>query len=106
MFKGNHREPICNSILNSGLSSAIVEKRDIKAISVGNGHLNDFEGDLYGIKLVYERMSGGGSTTYKGIKLGARVFNLNCEGGLQSHIKEHDGTVVVHEKPIKTCGLQ
>ncbi|XP_071735280.1 probable inactive purple acid phosphatase 29 [Rutidosis leptorrhynchoides] len=54
---GVRQEGISSASVNSGFFSTLVEQEDVKAVFTGHDHLNDFCGELNGIKLCY----GGGS---------------------------------------------
>jgi len=99
-FKGVAGEPVCCSMINSGLFAAILNKGDIKGVFVGHDHLNDFLGELYGVKLGYGRVSNG-IEDYRGLKRGCRVICLFEEGDLDTYIVEHNRTLVRYQEPIK-----
>lgn len=47
------QEVVSSPGLNSGLFTTLFSARDVKALLVGHDHINDFCGDLFGIKLCY-----------------------------------------------------
>lgn len=53
-FKGNVREEIACSEMNSGLFMACLERGDVRAIVFGHDHVNDFTGEYCGITLAYD----------------------------------------------------
>lgn len=69
-------EAVCCPRVNTGLFAAMHEMGDVLGVFVGHDHINDYEGDLHGIRLCYCR--GTGSHTYgrEGFPRGARVIRL------------------------------
>jgi len=57
---GSRHEDICCSSVNTGLFSAILMNKNIKATFCGHDHNNDFHGDYNGIELYYGRKTGYG----------------------------------------------
>lgn len=70
-----YEEPCCPK-MNSGFFAAMVEAGDVMGTFVGHDHVNDYEGDWYGIRLCYGRS--GGYTAYgrEGFPRGARVIEM------------------------------
>ncbi|KAH7519372.1 hypothetical protein FEM48_Zijuj08G0029100 [Ziziphus jujuba var. spinosa] len=52
-FTGVRQEGISSASVNSGFFTTMVEAGDVKAVFTGHDHLNDFCGELTGIKLCY-----------------------------------------------------
>lgn len=52
-FTGEKQEGISSASVNSGFFTTMVEAGDVKAVFTGHDHLNDFCGELTGIKLCY-----------------------------------------------------
>ncbi|XP_024380925.1 probable inactive purple acid phosphatase 29 [Physcomitrium patens] len=52
-FKGVKQEGISSAQINSGFLTTLLEGGDVKAIFVGHDHVNDFCGDVHGLKLCY-----------------------------------------------------
>ncbi|KAF3439764.1 hypothetical protein FNV43_RR18042 [Rhamnella rubrinervis] len=52
-FTGEKQEGISSATVNSGFFTTMVEAGDVKAVFTGHDHLNDFCGELTGIKLCY-----------------------------------------------------
>ncbi|XP_015888952.3 probable inactive purple acid phosphatase 29 [Ziziphus jujuba] len=52
-FTGVRQEGIGSASVNSGFFTTMVEAGDVKAVFTGHDHLNDFCGELTGIKLCY-----------------------------------------------------
>jgi hypothetical protein len=74
---GQRHEEECTAAVNSGLFSSLLEMGDVKGVFVGHDHVNDYVGDLYGIKLGYSRNVGYGTYGLEGFSRGGRVFVLN-----------------------------
>lgn len=73
---GSKNEECCCSNQNSGLFSAMLEMGEVKGVFVGHDHVNDYYGDLYGIKLCYGRATGYNTYVKEGFLHGARVIEL------------------------------
>lgn len=95
-------EPVCSPVVNTGMFAAMHEMGDVMGVFVGHDHVNDFIGDLHGIRLAYGRASGYNTYGREGMARGARVIQL-VEG-------EHDFTTwlrleggeQVTEQPVHT----
>lgn len=99
---GEKNEEVCCPEQNSGLFSAMIEMGDVKGIFVGHDHINDYYGELHGIKLCFGRATGYNSYGKKGFLHGARIIKLyenNTE--FETWIRLEDGTVInnpsIHE---------
>jgi len=95
-FLGTRKEKPCSPPVNSGLALAMVEARDVMAVSVGHDHVNDYVADWRNIMLCYGRYTGG-STVYNDIPggNGARVFELTeGERSFRTWIRLKDGKVI------------
>ena len=99
---GAKYENICAPQLNTGFFAALHEAGDVMGTFVGHDHINDFWGDLHGIRLCYGRATGYNTYGREGFPRGARVVALQ-EGAQQFETWLHldDGTVV-HEQPAHT----
>ncbi len=75
---GVQRDPICAGPLNSGLFTAILERGDIKAISCGHDHVNDYSAEFCGVKLCYASTLGYDTYHDEDI-MGARMFIIREE---------------------------
>jgi len=53
-YKGTMRENVGTGPLNSGLFAEIVQRGSVNLIVCGHDHINDFEGDILGIKLAMD----------------------------------------------------
>ena len=93
---GIRKEKPCSPNVNSGLGLAMLEGRDVMAVSVGHDHVNDFIAEWRNIMLCYGRYTGG-STVYNDIPggNGARVFELTeGERSFKTWIRLKDGVVI------------
>lgn len=73
---GHKYEPICSPLLNSGFFAALHEAGDVMGTFVGHDHINDFVGELYGIRLCFGRGTGFNTYGRQGFKRGARLIQL------------------------------
>jgi hypothetical protein len=73
---GHRQEAVCGPALNTGFFAAMVESGDVMGAFCGHDHLNDFEGELHGIRLGYGRATGFGEYGRRGFPRGARVIRL------------------------------
>lgn len=70
-WTGSKQEAVCASPYNSGFFEVLRQRGDIKAVSNGHDHVNDYMVEYAGIKLCYASTV---STTTYGGPIGARVF--------------------------------
>lgn len=73
---GEKHEDVCAPKINTGFFAALHEVGDIIGTFVGHEHINDFWGNLYGIRLCYGRVSGYGGYGKEGFLCGARVIEI------------------------------
>lgn len=92
--KGRKYESACPPETNGGFFAALREAGQVLGTFVGHDHINDYEGELEGIRLCYGR--GGGYNCYgkDGWKKGARVIKLT-EGkrSFETWIRLEDGSI-------------
>ena len=74
--RGHRHEPVCGPALNSGFFAAMVESGCVMGAFCGHDHVNDFEGELHGIRLCYGLATGFGAYGKAGFARGARVIRL------------------------------
>src|SRR5690606_23438740 len=74
---GEKHEPICSPIINTGFFAALHEAGDVLGTFVGHDHINDFIGELHGIRLCYGRGSGFNTYGKEGFARGARIIRLH-----------------------------
>lgn len=73
---GAKYEAVCCPRINTGFFAALHETGDVMGAFVGHDHVNDFDGNLYGIRLCYGRGSGYHTYGRPGFERGARVIQL------------------------------
>ncbi|HNY77031.1 MAG: metallophosphoesterase family protein [Sedimentisphaerales bacterium] len=71
---GYRYESVCCPKINSGFFAAMLECGDVKGTFVGHDHVNDYEGTLHGIRLIYGRGSGFNAYGRDGFPRGGRVI--------------------------------
>jgi len=92
---GSKHEPVCCPRVNSGLFLAMLEAGTIRGVFVGHDHVNDFEGDHFGIRLCYGRAGGYGTYGREGFPRGARVIRLHERAGdFETWLRLDDGSRV------------
>lgn len=75
---GNNMDGVCSPILNTGLFSAFLEKKDVIGVFCGHDHNNDYLLDFNGhIVLAYGRKTGYVSAYHEVLPRGVRVIKLN-----------------------------
>ncbi len=96
---GEKYEPVCCPALNSGLFAALYEVGDVLGTFVGHDHINDYMGDLHGIRLCYGRATGYNTYGRDGFPRGARVIRLH-EGvrDFTTWLRLADGAVVTAQR--------
>ena len=93
--RGFRYEPVCGPTLNSGFFAAVIEAGDVLGAFVGHDHVNDFEGELHGIRLCYGRASGHSPYGRDGFQRGARVIRLReGERSFETWLRLDDGSIV------------
>ena len=100
--RGARHESICCPKVNSGLFAALKLDGAVYGVFCGHDHINDFDGLLEGIRLVYGR--GGGYHTYgrEGFLRGARLIRLH-EGrsGFDTWLRLSDGSLVQQTERVE-----
>jgi len=71
---GHRAERVCCPRINSGLFAAMLERGDVKGTFVGHDHVNDYEAELHGIRLIYGRATGFDTYGREGFPRGGRVI--------------------------------
>lgn len=77
---GHRHESVCCPRINSGLFAAMLERGDVKGTFVGHDHVNDYEAELHGIRLIYGRATGFDTYGRDGFARGGRVIVLQETG--------------------------
>lgn len=95
---GEKHEDVCAPKINTGFFAALHEVGEVIGTFVGHEHINDFWGNLYGIRLCYGRASGYGGYGKEGFLCGARVIELQ-EGArdFRTWLRLEDGTAIWHQ---------
>ncbi len=73
---GEKHEEVCAPKINTGFFAALHEVDEVIGTFVGHEHINDFWGNLHGIRLCYGRVSGYGGYGKEGFLCGARLIEL------------------------------
>ena len=95
-------ENVCPPQVNTGFFAAMHEAGDVMGTFVGHEHINDFWGDLHGIRLCYGRATGYNTYGRDGFPRGARVIELQ-EGVRQFETWLHlDAGTTVFAQPEHT----
>ncbi|GAA0839850.1 metallophosphoesterase family protein [Bifidobacterium pullorum subsp. gallinarum] len=74
---GSKYERVCCPEVNTGLFAAMLERGDVLGTFAGHDHINDYWGELHGIRLCYGRATGYGTYGREGMLRGARVIRLH-----------------------------
>ena len=78
---------------------------DVMGTFVGHEHVNDYEGELHGIRLCYGRSTGYNAYGRKAFLRGARVIQLvKDQREFQTWLRLSDGSQVIQElgnKPLE-----
>ena len=98
-------EVVCCPHVNTGLFAAMHEMGDVAGTFVGHDHINDYEGNLHGIRLCYCRGSGYHTYGREGFPRGARIIEL-IEGERDFKTWQHlaDGSVLVQSPEHAPAG--
>jgi hypothetical protein len=90
--RGHKQEDVCCPASNSGFFAALVEAGVMGAF-VGHDHVNDFEGQLSGVRLCYGRAGGYSSYGLDEFPRGARVIRMR-EGEMyfETWVRLEDGS--------------
>jgi glycerophosphoryl diester phosphodiesterase family protein/calcineurin-like phosphoesterase family protein len=94
--RGSRYEPVSSPKVNSGFFAALRKGGDVLGTFVGHDHVNDYEGELEGIRLCYGRASGYQTYGEDGFLRGARVIELTQgERSFRTWHRLADGTKLV-----------
>ena len=90
---GHNYEGVGSPLVNSGLYAAFIKMKDVKGTFAGHDHVNDFWGDLHGIRLCYGKATGFNGYGKVGLTRGARVIELKENvAGFNTWLRLEDGT--------------
>lgn len=95
-------EDICAPRINTGFFAALHEAGDVIGTFVGHDHINDFWGELSGIRLCYGRATGYNTYGKEGFPRGARVIELREGERLFETWLHLDDGIIVHEQAKHT----
>ncbi len=98
--RGEKHEAVCCPPINTGFFAALWEAGDVLGTFVGHDHINDYMGELYGIRLCYGRGTGFNTYGKEGFKRGARVIRLQEGVRDFSTWLRLEGDQVIREQPI------
>jgi len=97
---GSRNEQAACSSVNSGLFAALLEIGGAVGVFCGHDHINDYWGELGGIRLCYGRATGFQTYGKIGYPRGARVIRLQeGKSGFDTWVRLDNGTVVRNPKP-------
>jgi hypothetical protein len=93
LCQGVKYEAVCCPQINTGFFAAMHLAGDVIGTFVGHDHVNDYQGNLHGIRLCYGRGSGFNTYGREGFLHGARVIRLR-EGrrDFETWLRLEDGT--------------
>jgi 3',5'-cyclic AMP phosphodiesterase CpdA len=77
---GSKHEPVCCASVNSGFFDAMKSAGNVLGAFVGHDHVNDFTGELAGIRLCYGRATGYNTYGREQFPRGARIISLQDNG--------------------------
>lgn len=100
-------EAVCCPRINTGLFAAMHEAGDVLGVFVGHDHVNDYDGNLHGIRLCYGRGSGFNTYGRNGFPKGGRVIRLRenvreFDSWLRLDTNERVEQTVAHEPAGRT----
>ena len=97
---GAKNEAVCCPRINTGLFAALHLAGNVRGVFVGHDHLNDYEGDLHGIRLCYGRATGYNTYGRDDFPRGARIIRLHEDTPqFTTWLRLADGSRVAREIP-------
>ena len=90
--EGNYSEPLTGTTINTGLFSVLLQRGDIKAISCGHTHENDFDAEYCGIRMLWDAC------------VGYRCYGIDRLRGGRLFIFNEDNPAEFTTKMIRTLG--
>lgn len=103
-YGNRYEQPACPK-LNSGLFAAMLETGGALGTFCGHDHVNDYWGELAGIRLCYGRASGYQTYGRQRYSRGARVIVLKRgEASFDTWVRLADGSVLSHPKKHRPRG--
>ncbi|WP_274650325.1 metallophosphoesterase family protein [Paenibacillus humicola] len=96
---GTKFEKVCAPPVNTGMFAAMVEAGNVIGTFAGHDHINDYWGELHGIRLCYGRQTGYNSYSRPGFARGARMILLEeAKPGFRTWLRLQNGKAV-HDQP-------
>jgi hypothetical protein len=104
--RGRRYEEVCSPKINTGMFAAMVQAGDVMGTFVGHDHVNDFEGEWFGIRLCYGRWSGYATYGADCLVPGSRIIELiEGERRFDTWIRSDDGLVLTEREIHEPKGL-
>ncbi|NOU95857.1 metallophosphoesterase [Paenibacillus sp. LMG 31456] len=95
-YGSNNKGVSCPKI-NTGMFAAMFEMGDVMGTFVGHEHLNDYYGDLHGIRLCFSRLSGFNAKGPDDFLRGARIIRLTeGERHFETWQRLEDGSLIIN----------
>jgi 3',5'-cyclic AMP phosphodiesterase CpdA len=102
---GVKHEAVCPPRINTGLFAAFHEFGDVVGTFVGHDHVNDYVGELHGIRLCYGRGSGFSTYGRDSFPRGARVIRLTQgKREFETWMRLEDDVKVTEQLLHEPCG--
>jgi 3',5'-cyclic AMP phosphodiesterase CpdA len=99
---GHKYEKVCCPEINSGMFAAMAEAGHIMGTFVGHDHINDYWGELHGIRLCYGRATGHNTYGKEDFPRGARIIRLQAgERKFDTWIRLETGAAIMTQ-PMHT----
>ncbi len=92
---GHRYEKVGCAPVNSGLFAAMLDAKSIQGVFCGHDHINDYAGELFGIRLCYGRATGYSTYGRWLFQRGARVIRLRDGKPFDTWLRLADGSKVV-----------
>jgi hypothetical protein len=90
--EGSFEEPLGSTPFNTGLFSTVLQRGDIRAISCGHTHLNDFDAEYCGIRLLWDAC------------VGYRCYGDDAKRGGRLFIYQEADPAQVTTRMVRTLG--
>lgn len=91
---GRRYEKVSCAPVNAGLFAAMLESGAVRGVFCGHDHINDYAGELYGIRLCYGRATGYATYGRWLYARGSRVIRLRQGKPFETWLRLADGRVV------------
>lgn len=90
--EGHYDEPLGGTPFNTGLFSVLLQRGDIRAICCGHTHMNDFDAEYCGIRLLWDACAG------------YRCYGVDERRGGRMFVYRQEDPCAVTTKMIRTLG--